>query len=172
MKVKDITLFVFASIVFMSFIVSSPSKVKGDETLTWYTDFNEANELSQSSDKPIFAFFTGSDWCGWCRKLQADVFKKESFIKWANANVVLLELDFPRRTQLPDSVRQQNAQLAQLFKVRGYPTVWIFDAVKNDSTEQIQLQAYGSLGYPTGAQKGKEEVKFLVNANAILDKKS
>jgi thiol:disulfide interchange protein len=83
--------------------------------LTWYTNLAEAQKLSASSKKPIFGFFTGSDWCGWCRKLQADVFSKKEFISWAQKNVILLELDFPRNKELSADLRQQNTELQQIF---------------------------------------------------------
>lgn len=139
--------------------------------LEWHTDFNKANELSKETGKPIFAFFTGSDWCGWCKRLQANVFSKADFITWANEKVILLELDFPRRTQLPDSLKEQNQQLAGVFQVRGYPTCWLFETSKNEETNQINIIAYGSLGYPSGAVAGKEEVKFIETANTILANK-
>lgn len=68
--------------------------------LVWHTNLQKADSLSKLSNKPIFAFFTGSDWCGWCHKLQRDVFAKPEFIAWAKKNVILLELDFPRTKQL------------------------------------------------------------------------
>ncbi len=42
--------------------------------LEWHTDVNKAIELSVKTEKPLFMFFTGSDWCGWCIKLQKEVF--------------------------------------------------------------------------------------------------
>jgi hypothetical protein len=51
--------------------------------------------------------------------------------------------------------------------VQGYPTIWLFYA-KVDGANKINLNALGSLGYPAGAEKGKEEVQFLSEANAIL----
>ena len=45
-------------------------------------------------------FFTGSDWCGWCIRLQKEVFFKPEFTKWAAENVVLVELDFPRKSTI------------------------------------------------------------------------
>jgi thioredoxin-related protein len=138
------------------------------DTLVWYTDFVAVHEISKSTNKPIFAFFTGSDWCGWCHKLQKDVFAKKDFIDWANKSVVLLELDFPKRKQLPPELAQQNSGLQQQFQVRGYPTIWIFYSTKDETTSNFNLTALGSLGYPVGAEVGKEEVKFLTDANAIL----
>ena len=144
-----------------------PSKAPEDEKLVWYTDLMKAQEASKKSKKPIFGFFTGSDWCGWCHKLQRDVFVKTPFVEWAQKNVILLELDFPRSKQLPPELAQQNFNLQQQFKVQGYPTIWLFYA-NIDGSNKISLNALGSLGYPSGAEKGKEEVKFLSEANAIL----
>ena len=138
--------------------------------LNWYTDLAKAREASDASHKPIFGFFTGSDWCGWCRKLQADVFAKEPFVTWAKKNVILLELDFPRRKQLPAELAQQNQALQQAFQVRGYPTIWLFYIAEDPATHNLNLNALGSLGYPQGAEVGKEEVKFLSDANLILAK--
>ena len=75
-------------------------------------------------EKPLFLFFTGSDWCGWCIKLQKAVFSKPEFEAWANKSVILVELDFPRRTKISESLQKQNRDLANMFGVRGYPTVW------------------------------------------------
>ncbi len=151
---------------------SKPAEKKEDNTpLVWVTDVMKADSISKKTNKPIFGFFTGSDWCGWCHKLQNDVFAKADFIKWAKEKVVLLELDFPRRKQLPQALQQQNQSLAQAFQVSGYPTVWLFSLVKDSAdNNNIKLNALGSLGYPSGAVLGKEEVKFLETANDILAK--
>ena len=143
-------------------------KVVVSDELSWFTDFQKANAESKKTNKPIFAFFTGSDWCGWCRKLQADVFRKESFIKWAKEEVILLELDFPRRTALPEKLKKQNYELARLLKVKGYPTVWILSTNENPETKQVNLNLWGSTGYPSGATKGKEEVTFIANMEKIF----
>ncbi len=139
--------------------------------LTWYTDISKAYELSAQSKKPIFAFFTGSDWCGWCHRLEANVFDKPGFQAWAKSKVILLELDFPRSKQLPEALAKQNEGLQQFFKVQGYPTIWIFNMAKDNSTGKFNISPFGSLGYPD-ASAGKEETKFLENANSILKNKS
>ncbi|MBK9271681.1 MAG: hypothetical protein IPM48_08775 [Saprospiraceae bacterium] len=61
--------------------------------------------------------------------------------------MILLELDFPRRKQLPDAIRSQNASLQQSFQVQGYPTVWVFDMDKDKKTNQYQIKALGKTGY-------------------------
>jgi len=165
-KFAVIILLLWANIAF-----AQPAE-SGEKGLTWQADVNKAYDLSQATHKPIFAFFTGSDWCGWCHKLQREVFNKPAFITWANKNVVLLELDFPRNKQLPEAIVQQNQSLQQFFQVTGYPTIWMFNLSKDASTNQMMVSALGSLGYPAGAENGREEVKFLENANAVLANKS
>ena len=79
------------------------------QDLTWHTDINKAMEISKKSKKPLFLFFTGSDWCGWCIRLQKEVFKTPEFSNWAKKNVVLVELDFPRNKPLSHALQKQNS---------------------------------------------------------------
>jgi len=128
----------------------------------WHTDLNKAMAISNKTNKPLFMFFTGSDWCGWCMKLQKEVFKTPEFEKWAKENVVLLELDFPKRTEQSTEIKQQNANLNNFFKVRGYPMVWVADVKKTDDGK-IQFTARGSSGYVAGGPSA-----WLEGANKIL----
>lgn len=115
----------------------------------WLTSLEEANALSVKTGKPIMANFTGSDWCGWCKKLRREVFDTPEFQKWAKENVVLLELDYPRSFQIPDNIKQQNQQLQQLMGVRGYPTIWFFTLNNNDKG-QVNINPLGKTGYVAG----------------------
>lgn len=119
----------------------------------WLVDLDEAYAKSKKEGKPILANFTGSDWCGWCKKLDADVFTKPEFKEWAEKNVVLLEVDFPRRMQIPEKNRSQNAALQQALGITGYPTVWVLEINKDAATGKYQLNQLGKTGYtPTAAQ--------------------
>jgi len=135
--------------------------------LTWYTDISKASEVSNRLKKPIFAFFTGSDWCGWCHRMEQNVFDKPGFKEWAKQHVILLELDFPRNKKLPEALANQNAGLQQFFNVQGYPTIWIFYVTMDAKSKKGNIAAFGSLQYPE-CRPGKEEVTFLDNANMLL----
>lgn len=165
---------IFTALLLFSVLCFSAQKDSASKhgSLLWHTDLMKANEVSAASNKPIFAFFTGSDWCGWCKKIQMDVFSKPAFIEWASKNVVLLELDFPRGRQLPPELAQQNSDLQQTFRVTGYPTIWMFSMLKDGASGKYNINAYGSCGYPQGPERGREEVKFMSEANAILGKRS
>ena len=131
----------------------------------WNTDMNKSIELSMKSGKPIILFFTGSDWCGWCKKLVREVFIKSEFEKWAKKNVILVEIDFPRKTKLSAELQKQNRSLQQMFGVRGYPTVWFVQPEKSNDG-QVNLTKIGSTGYVAGGP-----IKWIAAANQILKKK-
>ena len=123
------------------------------QELTWETNLKKAAEVSMKTKKPMLLFFTGSDWCGWCIRLQNEVLKTPEFAAWAKKNVVLVELDFPRRTpQLPET-QQQNAELQQIFQVRGYPTIWLSTPTMVDG--KINLDKLGSR-FP------KRNIRFVI----------
>jgi len=113
----------------------------------WLVDLDEAYELSKKSGKPILANFTGSDWCGWCKRLDASVFSTSTFQDWAKKNVVLLELDFPRRKQIPEKNRQQNAAMQQALRITGYPTIWVMTLDKDAATGRYSVNPLGKTGY-------------------------
>lgn len=141
--------------------------VNAQEELTWHTSFDEASKIAMKEKKPLLLFFTGSDWCGWCVRLQREVFEHDEFIEWADENVVLLELDFPRRKQLPYELKQQNVNLQQLLGVRGYPTIW-FAEVQNKGTRKepkLNLNKLGKLGYQRGGPKA-----WVTSAETIISK--
>lgn len=95
--------------------------------LEWVTDFNEATNIARSENKPIVAFFTGSDWCGWCKKLDREVFAKGEFATNVGDKFVWFLADFPRNQHQATDIKNQNKGLAQRFAVKGYPTVIILD---------------------------------------------
>lgn len=107
----------------------------------WMTDFEAAQAKSAELNRPILIDFSGSDWCGWCKRLDAEVFDKEAFKAYADENLVLFIADFPRRTKLPEDLVKQNEALAKKYQVRGFPTVVLLDPKGN---------VLGVTGYQSG----------------------
>ncbi len=98
----------------------------------WTRDFEAAKTRAKAENKPIFLYFTGSDWCGWCKKMEKDILTKKEFLDYASENLVLVELDYPRKPEnkekQPEAERTQNKELDKKFKIEGYPTVYLVDA--------------------------------------------
>lgn len=106
-------------------------KVEVKDDSGWQTDFAAARKLAAEKKLPILADFSGSDWCGWCIKLDKEVFSQDVFRNWAKDNVVLFLADFPRKSVLPEEIKKQNRKLMDKYGVQGFPTVLILDAEGN-----------------------------------------
>lgn len=139
----------------------STNDVKLASNLTWHTDVKEALAISTKENKPMLLFFTGSDWCGWCIKLQNEVLKTAEFKKWAAENVVLVELDFPRKNLQSIEIQGQNNQILQAFGVQGFPTIYLAKAIEKEG--KVNFQGLGSTGYVPGGPTA-----FLAVANGII----
>jgi thioredoxin-related protein len=134
------------------------------QELKWETDINKAISASNKSKKPMLLFFTGSDWCGWCIRLQKEVLKTPEFKTWAAKNVVLVELDYPRSKPQTELIKNQNAILQQTFGIQGFPTIYFATAkVKGGKPSFTGL---GSTGYVAGGPKA-----WLAEADGILKTK-
>lgn len=132
--------------------------------ITWHTDFNKAVKIAETERKPLMLFFTGSDWCGWCKKIQKEVFQEKAFETWAKKNVILVEVDFPRKTVLPENIKAQNASLQSQLSVQGYPTIFFVKTLKQNN--KTVLSSLGSMFYQPGGPAA-----FVKSAEEILKKK-
>ncbi|MFQ5962818.1 MAG: thioredoxin family protein [Candidatus Scalinduaceae bacterium] len=93
------------------------------EAIEWETDFEKALSAARTSGKYILLDFSGSDWCGWCMKLEKEVFNKDDFKNFAREHLVCVLVDFPRQKKQSKKLKQQNWELAKKYGIRGYPTV-------------------------------------------------
>jgi protein disulfide-isomerase len=120
----------------------------------WLTSLEAAKAEAAKRQVPILVDFSGSDWCGWCIKLDKEVFSKEEFKAYAKTDLVLLLVDFPRKSKLPADIKKQNDLLAEKFEVQGFPTVLLLNA---------QGKELARTGYmPGGAEAYVKHVKSLV----------
>jgi protein disulfide-isomerase len=110
----------------------------------WLTDLPKAQAKAKEEKKLVMLDFTGSDWCGWCIKLHNEVFSKPEFAEYAKKNLVLVEVDFPRKKQLSAAQKRANDALQTKYKIEGYPTI----IVLNGEGKQV-----GQLGYMPGGPK-------------------
>lgn len=116
-------------------------KMGGAASVAWLTDAPAAFARAAKENKPVLMDFTGSDWCGWCQRLDKEVFSTVAFATYAKKNLILLKVDFPRSLKQTDSEKQQNQALGAKYRIEGYPTLVL---VRADGTER------GRLGYQPG----------------------
>jgi protein disulfide-isomerase len=116
----------------------------GAAELKWTTDLPKAQAQAKTENKLVMMDFTGSDWCGWCIKLNREVFSQPEFADYAAKNLVLVEVDFPRTKQQTKELQKANDALQTKYRIEGYPTIIVLNGAG---------QKVGQLGYMPGGPK-------------------
>jgi serine/threonine-protein kinase len=97
---------------------------KGPE---WLTELSEAKRRAAAQGKDLFIYFSGSDWCPWCRLFKTTVLDKPAFARYAPRHFVTVQLDDPRGTAQPPNSAVRQA-LERKWLVDGVPVVVLADA--------------------------------------------
>lgn len=87
-----------------------------------------------------------TNWCGWCKKLDKDVYAKDDVGNYADSNIVSLKLN---------AEQGEGVELARNSKIMGFPTIIFY----NEKGEEIHRQV--------GYQVSKD---FLVTMHAAVSK--
>ncbi len=132
----------------------------------WTEDMKAALAQAQKEGKDILVDFTGSDWCGWCIKLDKEVFSQEPFVTEAPKGFVLVKLDFPRERKMSDATKKQNNIWKRKLDIQGFPTIYLLDS---------QGRPYAKTGYRRGGPEKyvahlKELQKERVKRDQMLAK--
>jgi thioredoxin-related protein len=95
----------------------------------WQTDYARALQMAKAQNKRVLLDFTGSDWCPLCFALRKRVFVTPAFQAYAQKNLILVEIDYPRRKKQPAGLTNQNERLAKDYGIddKGFPTVVLLD---------------------------------------------
>ncbi|OQX29081.1 MAG: hypothetical protein B0D92_05660 [Spirochaeta sp. LUC14_002_19_P3] len=95
---------------------------------SWTDNILDGIRRAEQENKMLMLNFAGSDWCGWCDKLDEEIFSTPQFMEWSENNLIKVYLDFPQKLQLPEYLKLQNEYTKQFFGVQGFPTIFILDA--------------------------------------------
>lgn len=109
-------------------LLAGCSKSGATDSLKWQDNFEKALQQAKKENKAVLVNFTGSDWCIWCKRLTDEVFSKSEFENYADENLILVKLDFPRKIDQSAETKMYNTKLAQRFGVQGFPTILLFNS--------------------------------------------
>ncbi len=113
-------------LVFTIFVALSVLAVSTPEG--FLDDYDAALSKAQAENKPIYAVFTGSDWCVYCKQLEAKLLSKSEFVEELSKGYVLLYVDLPRdKSLVSEKAAEENKPLARKYKVIGLPTILMID---------------------------------------------
>ena len=106
-----------------------PQKKDSTSTPAGFTDnLDEALAKAKAEGKLVYACFSGSDWCGWCMKLEREVLSKQEFIDGVKNDFVLVFIDSPQdKAVLSERAKAENGKLTKKYGIQGFPTALILD---------------------------------------------
>ena len=138
-------------------VAATAAKLSKSVPSGWGEDFAAAQKAAAAGDKYILLAFSGSDWCGWCVKMDKDVYSDKKFVREAKKSFELVLIDMPQdQSILSPLAKKQNRGLLKKYGVRGFPCSIL---VHPDGTEAKRFEGYQSGGPETFLAALKDAAK-------------
>ncbi len=96
--------------------------------LPWTEDYGAAVATAKAQNRRVLIYFTGSDWSPWCIRMDREIFSTAEFAAYAQDNLVLVQIDFPRKKPVTPRQKWENMKLEKFYGVKGYPSVIVLDS--------------------------------------------
>ena len=158
----------FAFLFLNAFLFLAFASVERCDAVVWMTNYDEAAKTAKDQNKPLVLFFTGSDWCVWCKKLESESLSTKDFEQAAASQFVFVKIDFPQKGSQPAAEATKNKDLQKRFDVRGFPTIVILDP----HGQKIGVTGYrpgGGKSYASHLMKMVEEYSSYKSKMSRLD---
>ena len=141
-----------------AFAAATLAATAATSTPKGFTDnLDEALKSAKANKRYVVAVFSGSDWCGWCKKLEKEILSTEEFRKGAAGKYELVYIDNPRDKELlSEHGKENNRKLTSKYEVCGFPTVLVLDG---DGKKVAEL-GYDRGGPQKYLEKLEEETKY------------
>jgi len=102
-------------------LTSSFEAVAADEFkwLDWNTGIAEAKKTGRPVLVDVY-----TDWCGWCKRMDRDVYRRSDVRKYLGEQFITIKLDAEASDETPYQGKSLTARslAARKFRVTGYPT--------------------------------------------------
>lgn len=115
--------------------------------INWQTNFAQAIDQARATTKPVLIYFEGTGWCGWCSKINQEIFDTPEFAAGAAGKFIFMKVEVPRNGHSDPQTQMQNQQLQQQFSVTGFPTVILYDAQSSQTIARTGYRAGGGAQY-------------------------
>lgn len=138
-------------------LLAAAPDLDGARVGVWTMDLDAAKAVAAERNLPIFVNFTGSDWCGWCKVMDKQVFSEAAWADYATQALLTVWIDFPEDESLvPERYQARNKELQAQYNVEGYPTYVVLDA--DGQTEVGRL----------GADRDLTPERFIMQVEDVL----
>lgn len=127
MKSKVVIVSLLSIIVLASVVISftwekKDKEEKSSEGINWMS-YEEATKLSKKKKKKIF-IDVYTDWCGWCKKMDATTMKDQRIVEYMNKKfyAVKLNAESSKGSAYKGTAVTEKELATRIFKANGYPT--------------------------------------------------
>ncbi len=129
-------------------------------------DLGAALKSAKANKRYVVAVFSGSDWCGWCKKLEKEILSTEEFRKGAAGKYELVYIDNPRNKDLlSEHGKKNNEKLTAKYDVNGFPTVLILDG----EGKKVAEMGYDRGGPVRYLEKLEEVTRYAPDIKKYID---
>ena len=146
----------------------SPEKETNHKEIAWLA-YDIGLAKAKAEEKHVFIDFT-TKWCGWCNKMDKDVFSRPEVIDMVNTNFVPVKVNGDSRRELNiDGYKITEKNLTRReFGVRGFPAYWF---LKPDDTKLGVIHGYKKANYMMEAFEYVKDHKYDTTRTETPDKK-
>ncbi len=114
------------------------AKKDGKAEIVWHR-LDEGMKLAKEQDKKLFVNFT-TDWCGWCKKMNATTFKEPVIIEYIDKFFIAVKVNGDSKDSLNlDGWLTTEKQITKEFGVNSYPTYWF---LSSDNVRIAPMKGY------------------------------
>lgn len=141
----------------------------------WIEDYKAARAVSAQQQRDLLISFVCTDGSEYTKRMYAEIYDQPEFKDYAKKNLVLLKVDFPsdpaNLAKQSKELQEQNRLLAEMYGVRGYPTV----VVLNPKGQKILDGKYMKGGAPVFISEMKKQImkdkdrRTLISEEAAKD---
>ncbi len=127
---------VFGALAFVALSFAYPASPEVPQSIRWMT-WDEMQEAQKKEPRKVVVdVFT--DWCGWCKRMEASTFTNPSVIKYVNEHYYAVKFDAETKNTIhfkgrdyrfiSEGVRGYNELAAEILNNQmSYPTTVYFD---------------------------------------------
>ncbi len=114
---------IYSGVIALLLLAAASPVARAADIYSWETDLDTALARAAAENRVVFAYFAGSDWCGWCMRLKDEVLDSDLFRDFSRRFVVPVLIDFPRELPQSEALAAANQRHAEHYRVEGFPTV-------------------------------------------------
>jgi thioredoxin-related protein len=122
--------------------------------VAWQKNFDGTLNIAKKQNKLVLAYFSGSDWDEWGKKLDKEVLRTAPFVEWATKNVVPFQADYPANKR-QNLYEKQNEELKVRYQLSQVPTFLFLDGdgeiIAKATYDDLKLMPEETEGQPKNA---------------------